>query len=132
MDIKLKLNDPAAAREFFEKKLAFTAGPAELKFYKDGKESLNIIDVRAAEHYAEGHIPGAVSLPEEEWDSQKGLTRDKVNFIYCYSQQCHLAARACAFFAARGFSVVEMEGGMAAWRDYYEDLIEKGAPGKAA
>jgi rhodanese-related sulfurtransferase len=132
MEMKLKLNDPAAAKTFFEQKLAFTMGPMELKYYVDQKESLNIIDVRAADDFAEGHVPGARSLPEDDWSSANGLSKDKMNVIYCYSQVCHLAARACAHFASRGFPVMEMDGGMEAWRDYFADNIEKRPAQKVA
>jgi len=130
-ELKLKLTDPAEAKEFFDKKMAFTTGPAELKFFMDEGQSPNIIDVRAADDYSEGHIPGAISLPEDDWSSAKGLTKDRVNVIYCYSHVCHLAARAAAFFASKGFPVMELEGGIRAWKQHYPEELEESA-GEAA
>jgi rhodanese-related sulfurtransferase len=46
------------------------------------------------------------------------LDREKTNIIYCYTQTCHLAATAALEFAERGYSVMEMEGGFAGWKQY--------------
>ncbi|HWH70053.1 MAG TPA: rhodanese-like domain-containing protein, partial [Candidatus Sulfotelmatobacter sp.] len=78
-------------------------------------ETITIVDVRAAEDFAKGHIPGAINLPQGSWDNPQGLDQRKTNVVYCYSQVCHLAASACAVFAAKGFPVMEMEGGFKAW-----------------
>jgi rhodanese-related sulfurtransferase len=111
------IHDPARAKEFFEAKMAFTTGPVELeRMMKEG--SVNVVDVRAADDFAKGHIPGAVNLPKERWGSLQGLRKDKTNVLYCYSIVCHLAATAAAQFAAQGFPVMELDGG---WRWWKED-----------
>ena len=110
------------AKLYFENKIAYTTGPAELKYLLDKGAQPNIIDVRAAEQFAEGHIPGALNLPEEAWHSLRGLATDRQNIIYCYSAVCHLGARAALFFANKGFPVMELDGGIQGWRDYeYEE-----------
>jgi rhodanese-related sulfurtransferase len=114
---------PAKAREYFENKLAFTTGPIELERELHNDE-VNIVDVRAADDYEKGHIPGAKSLPQERWSTVEGLDKNKLNVLYCYSQVCHLAAKAGAEFAARGYSVMELEGGFAGWKEH-ELQIEK-------
>jgi rhodanese-related sulfurtransferase len=108
--------DPKRAREFFEAKMSFTTGPAEVKAMIDRGSEVNIIDVRAAKDYAQGHVPCALNLPKDQWDTLKGLSKDKTNIIYCYSAVCHLAANAALEFASKGFPVMEMDGGMKAWR----------------
>jgi rhodanese-related sulfurtransferase len=124
---KLKLNDPGGAKEFFEKKLAFTLGPMEVDHARQQGLDFNLIDVRARNDFIEGHAPGAVNLPEDVWDSQKGLSKDKMNVIYCYSIVCHLAAK----FAALGFPVMEMDGGFESWKEMELD-IETGSKHAAA
>ena len=64
MATQTTINDPVKAKEFFEDKMAFTTGPVELERMMKNNE-VNIVDVRAAEDYAEGHIPGAVNLPKD-------------------------------------------------------------------
>ena len=122
----LKKNDPESARQYFADKLAFTTGPVELDRERQ-RADIAIVDVRAAEDFQEGHIPGAVNLPKEEWSTLRGLRKDALNVIYCYSQVCHLAATAALEFASKGYSVMELEGGFKTWKGH--DLeIEKKTP----
>lgn len=72
--------DPAKAKEFFEAKMAFTTGPVELERMMKNNE-VNIVDVRAAEDYAKGHIPAAMNLPKDQWSTMKGLRKDKTNVL---------------------------------------------------
>jgi len=123
-----RIHDPARARAYFEDKLAFTTGPVELdRWIKAGEDNLVVVDVRAAQDYAKGHIPGAINLPREKWESLQGLSRDKTNVVYCYTQQCHLAANAALYFASRGYPVMELEGGFASWRENELDQEEESA-----
>lgn len=123
MATAVKLTDPAKAKEYFAAKMAFTTGPVELNRALNTNECV-VIDVRAEDDYAKGHIPGAVNLPKTKWHTLAGLRKDKINVLYCYSQVCHLAATAALEFAGRGFPVMELEGGFDEWREH--DLaIEK-------
>jgi rhodanese-related sulfurtransferase len=73
---------------------------------------VNIVDVRASEDYAEGHIPGAVNLPKAQWHDAKivktRLNKKKINVLYCSSQVCHPAATAAVEFAKRGYPAMEL------------------------
>ena len=123
-----RVHDPAKARVYFEDKLAFTTGPVELdRWIKTGEDNLVVVDVRAAEDFAKGHIPGAINLPKDKWDSPQGLSRDKTNVVYCHTQQCHLAANACVHFASSGYPVMELEGGFEAWKENELDMEEESA-----
>jgi rhodanese-related sulfurtransferase len=120
------IQDPQKARAYFENKVAFTTGPIELSRQLDNRNS-NIVDVRETEDYEKGHIPGAINLPQNQWDNAaRILSRDKTNVVYCYSQQCHLAANACVAFASKGIPVMELEGGFETWKEN-ELRIEQGA-----
>jgi rhodanese-related sulfurtransferase len=122
MATKMMISDPQKAKEYFEAKITFTTGPVELERMMKQGESINIVDVRAAEDYAEGHIPGAVNLPKDKWHTLEGLRKDKTNVLYCYSQVCHLAATAAVEFASKGYPVMEMEGGFRAWKEHDMDI----------
>lgn len=117
-----RTHDPARARAWFEDKLAFTTGPVELDHLLKANENIIVVDVRDAEDFAKGHIPGALSLPQERWDNLEGLSRDKTLIFYCYTQTCHLAAQACVKFANRGYPVMELEGGFAGWKSAELDI----------
>ena len=106
------------AKFFFERRLDFTRGPAELhKMIVQGKE-MNIIDVRRPEDFAKEHIPGAMNLPEERWSTFKGLSKDRPNVVYCYTVVCQLATRAAKYFAEHDFPVIELRGGIEQWKKY--------------
>jgi rhodanese-related sulfurtransferase len=119
---KMTIPDPARARAYFEAKMAFTTGPVELdrliKSRDNQSSPFTVVDVRAAEDFAKGHIPGALNLPQGTWESAEGLSKDRTNIVYCYSIVCHLAANACAGFAAKGYPVMELEGGFESWKEH--------------
>jgi rhodanese-related sulfurtransferase len=111
--------DPTRAKAFFEQKVAFTTGPVELdQLLKNDPNHVTVIDVREAEDFAKGHIPGAINVPKADWDSATELSKDKANVVYCYSQVCHLGAKACVAFASGGFPVMELEGGFEGWKEH--------------
>jgi rhodanese-related sulfurtransferase len=109
--------DPVQARAYFAEKLAFTTGPMEVDVMRREGAPIIIVDVRAAEDYGKGHIPGAINLPRGTWASDTDLSEEITNIVYCYSQTCHLAARAAVELSTQGFPVMEMEGGFEAWEE---------------
>lgn len=104
------------AEKFFTAKTEFTTGPMELQHMIEDAENINIIDVRMAADYDKGHIPGAINLPRDEWLIHTGMSKNKNNVIYCYSEVCHLAAEAAKEFACEGYPVIELEGGFDEWQ----------------
>jgi len=125
MQVLPQNQDTARARAFFEQNAAFSTGPMEVDQAIKNHENIVIVDVRAAEDYAKGHVPGAINLPQDSWNNPEGLQKNRTNILYCYTQQCHLAAKAAAQFAGQGYPVMEMDGGFEAWRE--NDLeTEKG------
>ena len=126
MVTKLKIPSTAKAKKYFQDKMAFTTGPVELERMVQQGQPVHIVDVRAAEDYAEGHIPGAVNLPKDQWTDAKALKarlhKDRINVVYCYSHVCHLAATATIEFASKGYPVMELEGGWRWWTDNGFDI----------
>jgi rhodanese-related sulfurtransferase len=115
MKKQMKIADPARARGYFEAKMAFTTGPAELNHFLKAGAEINVVDVRDPDDYEEGHIPGAINLPRDKWNDLSCLRKDANNVVYCYDQTCHLSALACVVFASRGYPAMELEGGIDAW-----------------
>src|SRR3954453_8901536 len=121
-----QIHDPAKAKAYFEDKLEFTTGPVELdRMIKSGENNLTIVDVREAEDFAKGHIPGAINLPKGTWEKAEGLSKDKTNIVYCYTMVCHLAANACVAFASQGYPVMELEGGFEVWKEHDLDITQE-------
>ena len=104
-----------AARAHFAAKLGFTTGPHELTGMIDRKEDIVIVDLRFPSDFRKGHVPGAINLPKGKWQNAQGLSKDKLNVLYCYNQTCHMAAEAAVELIAQGYPVAEMEGGFATW-----------------
>jgi rhodanese-related sulfurtransferase len=109
-------SNTAKAKQFFADKMAFTTGPVATRHQIEQGKDVAIIDVRESKDFKKGHVPGAISLPQEKWNTVAGLRRDTMNIIYCYAQTCHLGANAAMQFAAKGYSVMEMEGGFESWK----------------
>jgi len=124
-----KPNDPVEAARYFANKMAFTTGPVELSSAQKGGADFVLIDVREQSDFQREHIPGAISLPKDGWETLDGLQKDKLNVFYCYSHVCHLAARACVFFAEKGYPVMELEGGFKVWK---ENKLPTEGPAEAA
>jgi rhodanese-related sulfurtransferase len=106
---------PEKAARYFEDKMAFTTGPAELNEMIKRGERIRVIDVRRPEDYEKGHIPGAINMPKGTWSNTSRLSKDEVSIVYCYSEVCHLAASAAREFALLGYPVMELEGGWEEW-----------------
>lgn len=113
---KIPRPNPEVALKYFQEKLDCTTGPIELSHWLEEGAPIQVVDVRAVEDYAKSHIPSAVNILRSEWQNPRGLSKDKTNVVYCYSQTCHLAAAACAEFARKGFSAIELEGGFNTWQ----------------
>jgi rhodanese-related sulfurtransferase len=126
MNETLTMPDPVKARAYFENKVTFTTGPIELDRRLKAHDNINVIDVRAEDDYRKGHIPGAINLPQEKWDTLEGLSKNKPNILYCYSQVCHLAATAAREFAAKGYPVIELEGGWEEWKEHDLEVDKSG------
>jgi rhodanese-related sulfurtransferase len=128
MKTSVKIPDPAKAREFFLNKITFTTGPVEVDRMLKTHQDVNVVDVREEEDYRKGHVPGAINLPHDKWQTLEGLSKDKPNILYCYSMVCHLAATAAVQFAEKGFPVMEMDGGFDEWKEH--DLEIDTTPGR--
>jgi rhodanese-related sulfurtransferase len=110
-------SNAAKAKQFFADKMAFTTGPVEISHQIEKEEDVAIIDVRESKDFKKGHVPGAINLPQEKWSTLAGLRRETMNIVYCYAQNCHLGANAAMQFAAKGYSVMEMDGGFESWKE---------------
>ncbi|HTI70165.1 MAG TPA: rhodanese-like domain-containing protein [Candidatus Limnocylindria bacterium] len=109
--------DTSKAKAFFAAKIAYTLGPIELDHRLREGDDLVVVDVRAVEDFAKGHIPGAINLPEEQWPTAEGLRKESTNVLYCYNEDCHLAATVAVRWAGEGYPVMEMSGGFDAWKE---------------
>lgn len=124
-NIKELRMDTDAATEFFAAKLAYTLGPVELQEMLK-KPNIKLIDVRHKEDYDEGHISPAISIPKDELkDRLEILSKNDVNIVYCYNQQCHLGASSAYILAKNGYPVMELDGGFDTWAEVFKFEVVK-------
>jgi rhodanese-related sulfurtransferase/DNA-binding transcriptional ArsR family regulator len=75
------------------------------------------VDVRPAEEYAAGHIPGAVSIPLDQLPDRLADLPDDVEIVaYCRGAYCVLAHDAVRLLATRGRRAARLADGMLEWR----------------
>ena len=76
-----------------------------------------VLDVRPAEEYAAGHIPGAVSVPVDQLaDRLAELPADVEVVAYCRGAYCVLAHDAVRLLSERGRSARKLVDGMLEWQ----------------
>jgi len=76
-----------------------------------------VLDVRPAEEYQAGHIPGAISIPLEELEQRLSeLPQDQEIVAYCRGPYCILAIQAVGILRTKGFHAFRMEDGVQDWR----------------
>ena len=88
---------------------------ALLNKVRDG--AVIVLDVRPAEEYRAGHIPGALSIPLKELERRlSDLPRERDIVAYCRGPYCVLAVEAVEMLRARGFSAFRLEQSVQDWR----------------
>ncbi len=95
-----------------------TVGVDEFEALIANKDSVVTVDVRTPSEYAEGHIAGALlidikgsSFMEE---ALKQLPKEKTIAVYCRSGR--RSANAAGKLADKGYKVVNLDGGIMAWK----------------
>lgn len=88
----------------------------ELRRRLDARDAI-LLDVRPAEEYAAGHLPGARSIPWDEIEERLAeLPRDVLVVAYCRGPYCVYADSALSVLAERGWNVARLEEGVAEWQ----------------
>ncbi|OBZ14722.1 ArsR family transcriptional regulator [Bacillus sp. FJAT-27264] len=78
--------------------------------------SIILLDVRPAEEFDAGHIPGAISVPMEELDTYlQGLPKDTRIAAYCRGPYCIFSTQAVEKMQQEGFTAFRMEEGVYEW-----------------
>jgi len=83
--------------------------------------SVMLLDVRPAEEFEAGHIPGAISVPIEELDQYlQGLPQNVQIAAYCRGPYCVYSAQAVERMQREGFTAYRVEEGVHEWREHHE------------
>lgn len=114
-------------REYMSARCAMEAvrGDDLLRRVRDGE--VIVLDVRPAEEYLAGHIPGSLSVPLSELKKRIAeLPKRREIVAYCRGPYCVMAIEAVEILRKRGYRAQRMEEGVMDWRARGW-RIEKGA-----
>lgn len=91
---------------------------AEMKSRMDADENLMVIHAVDADHYAAGHIPGAVNINYEKMTPEMlPPDKDRPLVFYCVSQWCPVSRSAAGKAASWGYTNVwAYVGGIKDWK----------------
>lgn len=79
--------------------------------------TVTVLDVRPAEEFALGHVPGAVNIPTAELKRRLSeLPRSKEIVAYCRGPYCVFAFEAVAALRHAGYKARRLEDGLPHWR----------------
>ena len=80
------------------------------------KGLVTVLDVRPAEEYAAGHLPGAINIPIEKLESRLGkLSRKREVVAYCRGPYCLMSFEAVEKLRKRGIKARRLENGYPEW-----------------
>ncbi len=106
----------ANAVRYFQDKLAYQTSPREVVAAQKAGDKMTVVDVRRAEAFAKGHIPGSVNLVLNQLSDARGkLDPNHTIVVYDWGPASTESARAALALAAQGYRVRSMLGGFEYW-----------------
>ncbi len=82
--------------------------------FVDGKEKHTLVDVRTADEYKSGYIPGAINISVQELSSKlTKIPKDKPVVVYCRSGS--RSSHAARTLLGAGYTEVYDLGGLSGW-----------------
>ncbi|MDE0350467.1 MAG: rhodanese-like domain-containing protein [Gammaproteobacteria bacterium] len=109
---------PGEAAAHFTQRLAFETDCWDVHdALSHGASDFVVLDVRGREAYADAHVPGAISLPHAEIETERmaAWPADTLFVVYCAGPHCNGANKAAVRLARLGRPVKEMIGGVVGW-----------------
>lgn len=80
-------------------------------------DSVTLLDVRPADEFATGHLPGALNIEIDELERRLGeLTLGRDIVAYCRGPYCMLSIEAVRMLRARGYNAQRLHDGLPEWR----------------
>ena len=80
-----------------------------------------ILDVRRPDEFAEGHIPGAINIPNETiFEEAESILNDKDRLILVYCRSGNRSKQASRKLADMGYTQIKEFGGIIDWKGEIE------------
>lgn len=111
---------------YFKNRVESTFSPMDYMTEKKRQpENYLLIDVRnGAPALKKEKIQGALEIPLSELEIRLDeIPKDKEIVLYCWDVWCNTAAKASIMLIENGYSVKELNGGIAAWKTMGFPLI---------
>ena len=86
-----------------------------------GNPNIRLVDVRTPAEYSQGHIPGSLLVPLDQWEAILEKVPDKGTPLYVYCLSGARSQAACRGFARLGYTEVTNIGGISG----YEGPLER-------
>lgn len=123
------------ALRHFESRLAFETDCWDVHHaLGHGPQDFVLLDVRGADAYQRGHVPGALNLPRARLvaETLRRWPAHTLFVVYCAGPHCNGANKAAIRLARLGRPVKEMIGGISGWLDEGFELATGTASGALA
>ena len=111
--------DSASAVQHFERAFSFETDCSDVHEAMRRAPDFVLIDVRSAELFARGHVPGAVNIPHAKIIGSRmaAYAPGTLFVVYCAGPHCNGAERGALRLARLGLPVKIMAGGMTGWME---------------
>ena len=105
-------------RELAEDSDELESHDAEELLERARRGEVTVLDVRPAEEFEAGHLPGAVSVPLEQLEEKLGeLPADREVVAYCRGPYCALSEEAVETLRRKGFEATRLTEGVPEWKE---------------
>lgn len=93
----------------------------ELHERLDDGDDILVVNVLSRESYEQEHIPGSISIPEEEIEEEAPNAlpdKDATIIVHCSGETCSASENAAKKLEAMDYeNVIRFEGGIEAWKE---------------
>lgn len=104
-------------RDFIGQRDELEAVPAAELLDRARRGLVTVLDVRPAEEYAAGHVPGAINVPLDRLESYLArLPRKREVIAYCRGPYCLMSFEAVATLRKRGLKARRLKDGFPEWK----------------
>jgi rhodanese-related sulfurtransferase len=102
---------------YFQPDQNYIISPADLDaLVNDNPDAIMVLDIRSAEDFGKGHIPGAINVPfKTVGNNLDQLSKTKPVYTTCYTGQT--AGITIAMLRVAGFNAISLSRGMTGWVD---------------
>jgi ArsR family transcriptional regulator len=104
-------------RGYFDQRDSFEPVSRKELLKRSRAGTVTILDVRPADEFALGHLPGAVNIPLKALEARLSQLKRSTEIIaYCRGPYCVMSYEAVAALRKRGFIVRRLEDGFPEWK----------------